>query len=511
MNSLFKKQGIRQATIIIAVATVSSQLLGLIRESIIARFLGTSAEYDILLVAMAMPMLVAGILFQAIPSAGIPYLSGGSNSTDTGKSNLNNRKAFLTINSILILILSAIAYFVIPLFKPLLVDGMTAEAADKVVKFSRIFCLIIPFRAYEAVFRSMLHIKRNFLFPSIAMLGFNVIVITFLLALFPGIGSPAFILAWITGMIVQCLIVAIPAFLLYSGKNKSADTNFESRSYVNFLGVIILIEAISILIDPFDRFICGIYLDAGHVSAVHYANIIYLVPVRVLMYSMATALFPGMAEMAREKDKRNLAAQYHKAIALAILVIIPVSMYMVIFRNEIVSLLFERGRFDSVSSQMTTEILLYYLAGMFFTSIYFIQSRVVYALKSWKVLILSRPAALIIKIGIAFWLIKSSWAIAIAGGTIALYAGSFIILEIFLISRAGLGYIMKDVRLIGKAILLAIGLIVVIWLANYICIDILLLSNLISMIICGIVLGIALVLVDQQFKLSGLNLKSILK
>ena len=70
----FIKQNIKQATIIIAVLTIASQILGLIREALIASYFGTSAELDVLIIDLSIPFMFSRIFFMSIPSAGIPYL-----------------------------------------------------------------------------------------------------------------------------------------------------------------------------------------------------------------------------------------------------------------------------------------------------------------------------------------------------------------------------------------------------------------------------------------------------
>ncbi|UCD16578.1 MAG: hypothetical protein JSV44_08945 [Candidatus Zixiibacteriota bacterium] len=504
MSRVFLKQGIKQASILIAVATISSQMLAVIREAIIAGFFGTSAEYDILLVALAIPIMIGGIFFLAIPSAGIPYLQEQQAPFSRGKI---FGTSFFGINSLLILIVSLATFLVLPVFRGLLTSGMDAGSADLVIRYGRVFCLLIPFRAYEALFRALLHIKHHFLFPAITILGFNTVAITILLILFPSLGSTAFVMAWLAGSLVQTLLVAIPAYLIY-GHEKPAhgDTPFNRSGYVRYLGVIVLIESVGLLVDPFDRFLCGIYLDAGYVSAAHYANIVNLVPVRIFMHSMATALFPSLSERAARKDGAGLAGLYHKSIALGIMLIIPVSVFFLLFRQEIVWILFERGAFVTRSRIITVEVLTYYLAGMFFSSMFFIQTRVFYALKAWRMLFIGRPLTLGVKIVIGLLLIRSDWAAAIGGGTMAMFVVSFILFEMYLVTRARLVYSPADWRLIGKAVIGAAVAIALFIPVDTLAGDLIGIGRIPVMIVSGTIGFGGLAVMDQILGVSGLKL-----
>jgi len=510
LTSIFQKQTVKQASILIAVITVSSQILGIVREAILASFFGTSAEYDILLIALAVPLMAGGIFFLAIPSAGIPYLQRIAGTGLSGGGLF--RLPFVRVNSLLILSAAAIVFIVLPLFKNILASSLSVESADRVIYFGRIFCLLIPLRAFEAVFRSLLHFRHHFLFPAMAILGFNIVIISILLTLFPTLESSAFILAWISGTAVQTLLVVIPCWYFYRVRdNQGKSASFNTGGYLQYLGVIVLIESVSLLIDPFDRFICGVYLDAGYVSSVHYANIIYLVPIRVFIHSVATALFPLMAEKVANHDMQSLARNYHKSVALSILLIVPISVFMLIYRQEIISLLFERGAFVSESRMMTSEVLKYYLFGMFFCSVFFIQSKVFYALKAWRILIITRPLTLFVKVIIGLLLIKTDWAAAIGGGTTAMFMASFVIFEFYLVIKSGLRYSTDDLKLLLKSVTTVTLVTVVLVACNTVIEYIGGLNSVFSMAISGFAGFGALAVLNRLFNLFEINPARIFK
>ncbi|MEK7775336.1 MAG: hypothetical protein AAB305_05580, partial [Candidatus Zixiibacteriota bacterium] len=96
------KQGVRDASILIALFTVLSQMLGFVREAVLAHFFGTSAEYDLLLLALTVPILVGSVLFVALPMASIPLLQS---SPDHARG-LTLKDPFLTTNAVIIALVS---------------------------------------------------------------------------------------------------------------------------------------------------------------------------------------------------------------------------------------------------------------------------------------------------------------------------------------------------------------------------------------------------------------------
>ncbi|MCK4632090.1 MAG: hypothetical protein KAT79_02400 [candidate division Zixibacteria bacterium] len=504
MTSSFWKQGIKQASIIIGAVTITSQLFGLIREAVIANYFGTSAEYDILLVALAVPLMVASILFAAIPSASIPHLQQTS---ATGTRNIF-RSTLFNISTLLIFGVTIAVYLAMPLLGDLLAQGMDEEGVNAVVRFGRLFCLLIPLRSYESLFRSFCHVKHHFVFPTVAAVGFNIAIIIILLTSFPSLGSLSFILAWVVGMFVQMLIVGVPAYLIHKrAAVAKAVSSFPTGSFLRFLGVIVIIESIGLTLDSFDRYMGGIFLEPGYVSATYYANIVYFIPLRIVIYSLATAMFPTFSEQAVENDRRGLATLYHRAGALCVLLIIPAAVFLYLFRNEIIWLLFERGRFVIESRLMTVEFLSYLLIGLFFNSIFLLQVRVFYALKSWRFFIIVRATSMGLKVAIGLLLINSNWALALAGGTVALFVLAFFALEGYLIIAKKLVYSTDDRKLLARAALIAVSTVAVMTGGDY------LLTQFVDMhrLVTGAVVGITglslLVMLDQKLCVSGINLK----
>lgn len=506
MTSPILKQSIKRASILIAFFTVASQLLGLVREAIIANYFGTSAEYDILLVALALPLMVGGILFIAIPSAGIPYLQKNNDS----QANILG-SSFFKLNSLVILGLTIITYLVLPLFKGLLTEGMTTESADRVIYIARIFCLVIPLRSYESIFRALLHLRHSFLFPVLTPIFFNLAVITGLLTLYPSLASFAFVVAFLGGMIVQTILVALPALLLYrysAGENE-AGNNFNSAGYLKFLGVIGLIESIGLLLDPFDRYVGGIFLDPGYVSAAYYATIVYIIPVRIVIYSLATSIFPTLSERAAEIDSRKVASLYHRALALAVLLIIPTAVYFYLFRNELIWLLFERGKFVLESRLMTVDFLSWLLPGLFFHAAFLLQVKVFYALKSWRYFVIVRVCSMALKFAIGLIFININWALALAGGSSALYLLAFVALELHLVYKKKMSYSTSDKTTIARAFYAAVSAVILFVGLYYLLTNITELHDLVIALITALA-GYGLIfLFDQKYGITGLSLKAI--
>jgi putative peptidoglycan lipid II flippase len=266
-------------------------------------------------------------------------------------------------------------------------------------------------------------------------------VILVIVTLFPALGASVYIPAWIAAVGTQMLIVAASVMLFIRREDKKQhERGFDARSYTVFLFVIVLIETISQVVAPFDRYLAGNLLASGFVSANTYASVLSGAPIKVFIYAVATAIFPSLSEGAVRYDLSKFTQLYHRSLTVSILVILPIGSYMYIFDKEIVALIFERGRFDTWSTLMTAEVLKYYLIAMVFTALFAIQSKVFYALKAWRSLIVVRVVSIIPKVVLGVLLITDDWALALGGGTALMYALSFVVLEGYLVMKKNLRY-----------------------------------------------------------------------
>ncbi len=508
MKLNFTKQNFVQASVLISFFTIVSQLFGMIRESVIASELGTSVEYDSILIALALPAMVGAIFLMSLPSAGIPYLQAGK----ANRSNLGFfRSSFVTTNLLISLLTAAGIYLLIPMAVELIARGLDSGQKQTVVFFGHLFCVLIPIRALQAVFTSQLQANFHFVAPAYSSIGFNIVIIAILIAFFPILGPTAYVLALILGTLVEMLLVMIPAYFICRNSEVESKTHADSGvSFPILLGGSILIESIWMAVDPFDRYFGGLYLEAGFVSAIYYAGMVSQMPFRVLVLSLGAAIFPSLAEAARSGDRTKQAMLYHRAISISAALLIPVTVFCLIFSRPIIELIFQRGRFDSYSTDITVKALRYYFAGLFFASAYFIQSRVYYAMNKMRELLGFRAISFAVKIAFAFLFIDLNWALALAGGTVAMFVFSFILMETTLIFRHGLKYSHADFAFMLRCITAGITLSVVILVLSKVGEIVFPGSRIILLAGVGILTIPSAVLTDSLFNISGLDIKRLL-
>lgn len=508
MSLKFTSQNPVQASVLISIFTIISQIFGMIRESVIASKLGTSVEYDSILIALALPAMVSAIFLMSLPSAGIPYLQAGT----ANRSNLGFlRSPFVTTNLLISLLASVVVFLIMPLAVELIAKGLDSGQKPTVIFFGRLFCMLIPIRALQAVFTSHLQANFHFIAPAYASIGFNLVIIVMLITLFPVLGAATYVPAMIMGTFAEMLLVMFPAYYLCRNRATESKTGDNSgAAFPVLLGGSILIETIWMAVDPFDRYVGGLYLEAGFVSAIYYAGMVSQMPFRMLVLSLGVAIFPALAEAARDGDRTKQAMLYHRAIGISAALLIPVTVFCLVFSRQIIELIFQRGRFDSFSTDITVKALKFYFAGLFFASAYFIQSRVYYAMKKLRELLGFRAISFAVKVMFALLFIDRNWALALAGGTVAMFIFSFVVMEAAIVYRHGLKYSREDLGFVLRSIMAGSTLSVVILLLAKVGEIVLPESKLILLAVVLILGTAAAVPIDSLFNISGIDLRRLM-
>ena len=175
----------------------------------------------------------------------------------------------------------------------------------------------------------------------------------------------------------------------------------------------------------------------GAVSALHYGNRLMQFPLGVLGLALATAVLPEFSRRAAEGDREGLTGTVNLAIRSAIFMALPCMAAFFVLNAPMVRVLFERGRFDAVSTARAARVLFYYAMGLWaFCSVH-VLARAFYALQDMRTPV--RVATLMVGLNLVLNLILV-WPMKEAGLALASSissSGNAILLVVLLRRRAG--------------------------------------------------------------------------
>lgn len=351
--------------IINALGILFSRVLGLIRDILIALFLGAGLYSDIFFVALKMPAF-----FRRIFAEGAFNQSFLPNFTKVRK-----KGAFcvgvLYQFSIIVFLFCLLVSFFSSFFTKIFAFGFdeeTIKLASPLVAINfwyLFFIFIVTFIA------ALLNYRQKFFITSFSSSLFNLSIV--IAAFFVDKNNPHETLYYFSYFIVLSgiaqLILHIIVFynnrilkaMKLSLKFRKTKTNLKSF-YGNFFHGILGSSAtqFSSLLDT----TIASFLITGSISYLYYANRIFQLPLALFAIALTQVAFPKILKYLKSNQEELALEFMKKALAFLSILLIFSSMIGIIFAKEITKILFERGNFSNEDALITAYVLIAYLLGL---------------------------------------------------------------------------------------------------------------------------------------------------
>lgn len=355
-----------------------SRLLGFARESAIAYRYGASLEADAYFLAASIPLILFMVFNDAVKTAFIPVY--GEFHQEEKESN-----AFaLTVYVILTLILVA-ATAVMIIFAPQLMRlfawGYEGEQFNLTVKLVRIMMPGLLFMGLSGLSGGILNLKKNFFIPAIVAFPNNLVII--FVVIFMGARFGIYALAWATllGFALQ-FFVQVPAVAAL-GVFKPQKLLWHHpglKKMAALLPPVVLGAAAVELKTVIDKAFATL-LPEGSISALNYANKIYLLPNGILIVALLTVLYPTLVEFWAQQKIQDYKNTLRQGLGILIVLIFPITVGLIVLRVPIVRFIFERNAFSVADTANTAYALAFYALGLLPMGITLLFNRAFFALK----------------------------------------------------------------------------------------------------------------------------------
>ena len=421
----------------VSAAIVISRVLGLVRESVQAKYFGAGFATDAFAVAFRIPNLLRDLFAEgALSAAFLPAF--------TRRLKLDGKKsAWLLANSLLNALIIFLGGLTLAVFfsSKLLVCLQAAGFAsipgklELATLMTRILSPFLLCVSLAAVFMGMLNAFGSFFLPALASSVFNVCCI--LAGIFLSPFMPRWGMEPIVAMAIGALIGGFGQFAIML---PSARTHgFRLRWTLDFsdpdlrrvgrlmLPAILGLSATQINIIV-DSQIASMYGD-GPVSWLGYAFRITQLPIGVFGIAIATVAAADVSRYAAVKDFSAFERTIGSALRLSACLTFPATVGLIIFRHEIVQLLFQRDRFTPADTVATAQVLLYYAFALFAYSAVKIMVPAFYSLDDSRAPVRISVITVVFKIALNLILLKPLGFLGIAASTTAAAWLNFVLLR----------------------------------------------------------------------------------
>lgn len=390
-------QSLARTTIVITIIALIGKILGLFRDVLIASTFGAGATSDAFFLANTVIMLIVSLIMQAINTTTIPSLSLVEHKYGITRKNelANNLLHIMILLSITLVVLST---FFSPILVKIIAPGFQQDQYTLAIRLTQIGLPAIILMSISGIFRSYLHSEKKFTESALSDLFINVIGIITLLFIANYLGIEVLMISFLVALILQICMQ------LY-GIRKTAFSysfiiNFKDKE-VRKIAYLTIPVFFSVGIGNINKMIDNAMastLAQGSISALTYASKINNLVLGVLITSIITVIFPYFTKAVAKEDYNELSKLFAQGMNVILIITLPISIVIIIFAEPIITLLFQRGSFDSIATKVTSEALAFYSVSLIGMSCRLLLIKIYYALQDTKTPLVNGLIAVIVNI-----------------------------------------------------------------------------------------------------------------
>ena len=393
---------ITKAAGLVGAATLLSRILGVVRDLVVAWFIGAGLAADAFFVAFRMPNLLRRLFAEGSLTISFIPVFGECLYNQGREEAFRLARSAWWLLAIVLVIVSVLGILLSPVIVRIVAPGFfyLPGKFELTVLLTRIMFPYIFFIGLVALSMGILNALDHFAAPALAPVLLNLAMIGSILLISPHLAKPTVGLA--IGVIIGGALqlgLQIPVMI-----RKGFSPFVRGPLYhtaIKRIGLLMTpavfgaaVYQINILVGT----LLASLLPEGSVSYLYYADRLVQFPLGVFAIALATAVLPSLSRQAAVRDMEGLQASFSYALRLVFFVTIPAMTGLIMLREPIVRLLFQRGAFDQAITLLTAQALFYYALGLWAFSGVRIVVSAFYALQDTKTPVVVAVISLVVNI-----------------------------------------------------------------------------------------------------------------
>ena len=381
-----KKNTAVKAVSFMMLITLVGKVLGLVREQLLAANYGGGTEATAFMLASMMPRTFFDAIFaSAISASFIPvfneYLQTKGKEAAFA---LSNR--FITLMGLVTLLMTILGEVFTEKFVWLFASGTSAEAVALAMPLTRMIFPTIFFTGIAFSFVGILQSLDEFNIPAALSVASNLVIILYYIFLNKRFGIYGLAVAFFIGWALQALM-QVPS-LWKKGYHYRPSFIFFDKGIQKIL-FLMLPVMVSTWVQPINlvintQFASHLYDGEIGITSLQYANNLYIIIVGVFVLAIANLIFPKLSRMTGADAERDFGQTVKVTLRSMMFFLIPMMVGLMVLSKPIVRLMYERGNFGKMGTDLTAMALCFFSVGMIGYGIQTILSRAFYAKQDGK-------------------------------------------------------------------------------------------------------------------------------
>lgn len=363
------KRAILSSTLILALSSLVSRILGVVRDHIFAGRFGALNgggifDLDAYYAAFRIPDLLFQILIiGAVATAFVPIFSDHYHNNEKEKA-WKFIDTTITCIGVLMLILSSITFILAPYITPLLVPGFSPDKIHLTTQLTQIMLLSPIFFGLSSIFQGVENSAKKYTYFAFAPIVYNLSIILGTLLFSNQYGVYAVAISVSVGALLHAA-VQLPA-IYQIGYRYRPNFNFTSPDIKNFIQLAIprifssSINQINLVINTL---IASTFIT-GSIAAFNFAFNIQSVTLGIVGISTAIVAFGIFSQQMATGNHEGMETTLREKIEQIALFTLPATLGMILLKTEMVALLLGSGNFTENDIALTANLLMIFTISL---------------------------------------------------------------------------------------------------------------------------------------------------
>ncbi len=364
INKISKEiSGVHHAAFLLGFFALASQLLALVRDRMLAHQFGAGEMLDIYYASFRVPDLIYLSIASLVSiSVLIPFFSGMIDKNK--KESKDFFDALFSGFMILIVIVSAIAFILLPKITSILLPGSSYVDQMQVANLSRLLLIQPICLGISNLLGIVTQLHRRFFIYALSPVFYNAFIIFGVVFLAPWWGIKGVVAGVVLGGIAHFLI-QVP-FVFKEGFLPRFTLNFDRVKLFKVMMMsiprTITLSAVSIESIFITSFAST--MTQGSISIFNFSLNLQSVPLAIIGVSYASAAFPTLSAYFANGQKEKFVEHMLVAARQIIFLSLPVTALFVVLRAQIVRVILGSGQFNWNDTRLTAACLALFVISL---------------------------------------------------------------------------------------------------------------------------------------------------
>lgn len=365
-----EKGGLLASAMVVSTMTLLSRIMGLVRDVVLARFLGVSAGTDAFFVAFRIPNFLRRLFAEgAFNQAFVPVLSEyKNNGTKAAAKELIDRVAgTLGFTLLTVTVLGVVgAPWLIVVFAPGFgSDPLKQLLATEMLRITFPYLFFIALTAFSG---SILNTWGRFAVPAFTPVLLNICLIGAALVVAPLLSDERMAVALAWGVLVAGmaqLMLQLP-FLARIGLMPSPKVSFKDPGVKKIMALMapalfgVSVSQINLLLDT----VLASLLETGSVTWLYYSDRLMELPLGLFAIAIGTVILPSLSKNHATQTQEEFSRTMDWGVRLVVLLAVPAAVALLVLAKVLLASLFFYGEFSLVDVEQSAKALQAYSLGL---------------------------------------------------------------------------------------------------------------------------------------------------